>query len=381
MCNPSRVKTYTASAEETAHRGGEGYKSLEPETEEEVHSSRLFVVLGPLETIRLNTTAQIAKRIKDFTTEGSRPNVFADQDLVESCQSRSSPDSPEGPESTHQQVRSIGDTPFISRPVKLFIHRFIVSAGSDLVSIVLSASTTISCDGSSSADKVHRLQLSTGTSEKGSSFHPFVFSRFAVNGVGGFARWVHVEPEAPSVDDTRGSHCRPSRSPRPVRYISLNIPDCNRSGNRTAKLIPIPFCSRDLPESYLLLFFSLTFFLHPCGVQPFEILREIAVNIYRVLRVDSPTHYRFDIRIFRSVKSNGTRSATAERAAGAASRELRITCVAFGIRNHPCGWIAERHGAYRPALPAFGAVEEPEDLPFYRLPFCRGREPPRHLAR
>jgi hypothetical protein len=36
----------------------------------------------------------------------------------------------------------------------------------------------------------------------------------------------------------------------------------------------------------------------------FEILREIAVNIYRVLRVDSPTHYRFDIRIFRSVKSN-----------------------------------------------------------------------------
>jgi hypothetical protein len=175
-----------------------------------------------------------------------------------------------------------------------------------------------------------------------------------------------------------------------------------------------------LPESYLLLFFSLTFFLHPCGVQPFEILREIAVNIYRVLRVDSPTHYRFDIRIFRSVKSNvnkpgrliaqrnkvqifrvdlleqgvakkkktdrerklkRTRSATAERAAGAASRELRITCVAFGIRNHPCGWIAERHGAYRPALPAFGAVEEPEDLPFYRLPFCRGRETPRHLAR
>ncbi|KAH0822659.1 hypothetical protein GEV33_000132 [Tenebrio molitor] len=48
----------------------------------------------------------------------------------------------------------------------------------------------------------------------------------------------------------------------------------------------------------------------------------------------------------------------------AASREPRITCVAFGIRNHPCGWIAERHGAYRPALPAFGAVEEPEDLPY-----------------
>jgi hypothetical protein len=38
--------------------------------------------------------------------------------------------------------------------------------------------------------------------------------------------------------------------------------------------------------------------------------------------------------------------------------------VAFGIRNHTCGWIAERHGAYRPALPASGAVEEPEDLPY-----------------
>jgi hypothetical protein len=38
--------------------------------------------------------------------------------------------------------------------------------------------------------------------------------------------------------------------------------------------------------------------------------------------------------------------------------------VAFGIRNHPCGWIAERHGAYRSALPASGAVEEPEDLPY-----------------
>jgi hypothetical protein len=33
-----------------------------------------------------------------------------------SCQSRSSPDSPEGAGSTHQQVRSSGDTPFSSRP-------------------------------------------------------------------------------------------------------------------------------------------------------------------------------------------------------------------------------------------------------------------------
>jgi hypothetical protein len=58
----------------------------------------------------------------------------------------------------------------------------------------------------------------------------------------------------------------------------------------------------------------------------------------------------------------------------AASRELRITCVAFGIRNHPRERIAERHGAYRPALPAFGAVEEPENLPYryrYRLSWSR----------
>ncbi|KAH0811459.1 hypothetical protein GEV33_011331 [Tenebrio molitor] len=61
---------------------------------------------------------------------------------------------------------------------------------------------------------------------------------------------------------------------------------------------------------------------------------------------------------------------------GASSRELRITCVAFGIRNHPCGWIAERHGAYRPALPAFGAVEEPEDLPYrYRYRFAVVEKP------
>jgi hypothetical protein len=61
-----------------------------------------------------STTAHIAKRITDFTTEGCRPNAFADQDLVESCQSRSSPDSPEGAGSTHQQVRSSGDTPIFT---------------------------------------------------------------------------------------------------------------------------------------------------------------------------------------------------------------------------------------------------------------------------
>jgi hypothetical protein len=79
------------------------------------------------------------------------------------------------------------------------------------------------------------------------------------------------------------------------------------------------------------------------------------------------------VQIFRVdlLESRVAKQTHRERAAGAASRELRITCVAFGIRNHPCGWIAERHGAYRPALPAFGAVEEPEDLPYrYRYRFA-----------
>ncbi|KAH0820081.1 hypothetical protein GEV33_002710 [Tenebrio molitor] len=82
-------------------------------------------------------------RQADQGLHGSRPNAFADQDLVESCQSRSSPDSPEGVGSTHQQVRS-------------------------------------------------------SASEKVSAFHPLTFSRFAVNGVGGFVRWVRVEPELQS---------------------------------------------------------------------------------------------------------------------------------------------------------------------------------------
>jgi hypothetical protein len=55
----------------------------------------------------------------------------------------------------------------------------------------------------------------------------------------------------------------------------------------------------------------------------------------------------------------------------AASRELRITCVAFGIRNHPRERIADRHGAYRPALPAFGAVEEPENYRCRTVTVCR----------
>ncbi|KAH0818448.1 hypothetical protein GEV33_004343 [Tenebrio molitor] len=77
---------------------------------------------------------------------------------------------------------------------------------------------------------------------------------------------------------------------------------------------------------------------------------------------------RNKVQIFRKLEDS-----VGDRRAGgcAARRELRITCVAFGIRNHPRERIADRHGAYRPALPAFGAVEEPEDLPLpYRTVYC-----------
>ncbi|KAH0812594.1 hypothetical protein GEV33_010197 [Tenebrio molitor] len=61
---------------------------------------------GPLETIRPGTTALIAKRISDSTTTGLRIERYADQVHVESCQSRSSPDSPEGPGLTNSQKDS-----------------------------------------------------------------------------------------------------------------------------------------------------------------------------------------------------------------------------------------------------------------------------------
>jgi hypothetical protein len=58
----------------------------------------------------------------------------------------------------------------------------------------------------------------------------------------------------------------------------------------------------------------------------------------------------------------------------AASREKRITCVAFGIRNHPRERIADRHGAYRPALPGFVSRQGARRfLPFivYQLPLSK----------
>jgi hypothetical protein len=64
----------------------------------------------------------------------------------------------------------------------------------------------------------------------------------------------------------------------------------------------------------------------------------------------------------------------------AASREKRITCVAFGIRNHPRERIADRHGAYRPALPGFVSRQGARRfLPFivYQLPLSRDPSPSR----
>ncbi|KAH0814620.1 hypothetical protein GEV33_008172 [Tenebrio molitor] len=120
------------------------------------------------------------------------------------------------------------------------------------------------------------------------------------------------------------------------------------------------------------------------------ILRKMAVTIYREIRADSPTHYRNNIREFPEKKRSSAEieDSVGDRRAGgcAASREMRITCVAVGIRNHPRERIADRHGAYRPACQVSGAVREPEEfteLPIYRLPFTdyRYRETPRDLER
>jgi hypothetical protein len=94
------------------------------------------------------------------------------------------------------------------------------------------------------------------------------------------------------------------------------------------------------------------------------IAAENKVQQFRVALLDSRVTEKTD-RERKSGDSVGDR-----RAGGcAASRGMRVTCVAFGIRNHPRERIADRHGAYRPALPGFGPVEEPEDLQ-YRLPFA-----------
>ncbi|KAH0812042.1 hypothetical protein GEV33_010749 [Tenebrio molitor] len=121
--NPSRRKRTRTSAEKSAHRGGESYKSGEPETK------RKFTAIRGVG--RRDDVVEFTRAVGDDSSKYHRPNrqadqglhyerfqtePFADQDLVESCQSRSSPDSPEGAGPTHQQVRSSGDISFSSRP-------------------------------------------------------------------------------------------------------------------------------------------------------------------------------------------------------------------------------------------------------------------------
>jgi hypothetical protein len=105
------------------------------------------------------------------------------------------------------------------------------------------------------------------------------------------------------------------------------------------------------------------------------IAAENKVQIFRVALLDTGVTNK-------TYRERKLGDSVGDRRAGgcAASRELRITYVAFGIRNYARERIADRHGAYRPPLPGFGAVEETEDLP-YRLPSYRGRETTRRLAR
>ncbi|KAJ3617013.1 hypothetical protein MTP99_011271 [Tenebrio molitor] len=96
----------------------------------------------------------------------------------------------------------------------------------------------------------------------------------------------------------------------------------------------------------------------------------MAVTIYREIRADSPTHYRFNISEFPG-DSVGDR-----RAGGcAASRELRITCVAFGIRNHPRERIADAMVLIVRRCQASGPSKSPKiyrtDYRFTALPISR----------
>jgi hypothetical protein len=61
-----------------------------------------------------------------------------------------------------------------------------------------------------------------------------------------------------------------------------------------------------------------------------------------------------------------TRSATAERAAVPQVARCELRAWRSGSASSPRA-DCRRHGAYRPALPGFGAVEEPED--FYRTDY------------
>ncbi|KAH0819614.1 hypothetical protein GEV33_003177 [Tenebrio molitor] len=91
--------------------------------------NRRAIVYNVLESIATETYSDSPKNLRIEGMEAiNRGNQRRKRDFsrpfaggvgrrdVGSCQSRSSPDSPEGAGSTHQQVRSSGDTPFFYRP-------------------------------------------------------------------------------------------------------------------------------------------------------------------------------------------------------------------------------------------------------------------------
>ncbi|KAH0820577.1 hypothetical protein GEV33_002214 [Tenebrio molitor] len=85
-CNPSRQKRTPSSAEKSAQRGGERYKSWEPAKKGKFTADLQWESKkGPLETIRPGTTVPIAKRISDSTTTGLRTERSVDQVHVGPC--------------------------------------------------------------------------------------------------------------------------------------------------------------------------------------------------------------------------------------------------------------------------------------------------------
>jgi hypothetical protein len=83
--------------------------------------------------------------------------------------------------------------------------------------------------------------------------------------------------------------------------------------------------------------------------------------------------------------SGNQENSVGDRQAGgsAASREMRITCVAIGIRNYPRERIADPLVLIVRRRQASGAVEEPEEFTVtvtdYRLPLSRDPSPSREI--
>ncbi|KAH0812727.1 hypothetical protein GEV33_010064 [Tenebrio molitor] len=141
----------------------------------------------------------------------------------------------------------------------------------------------------------------------------------------------------------------------------------------------------------------------------------MAVTIYREIRAESPTLYRNNIREFsgrhrdallqrkirssyfvlrsprfwgnkkKPIVSGNQENSVGDRQAGdsAPNREMRITCVAIGIRNHPRERIADPMVLIVRRRQASGAVEEHEEFTVtvtnYRIPLSRDPSPSREI--